>query len=51
MPSENTTLDGKAEEAIDKVFYDTSVPEGRTKERLEALRKHIDHLLETLVEA
>lgn len=48
MPSENTSLDPKAIEAIDKVFYDTSVPQERTKERLNALREHIEELTQTL---
>lgn len=38
----------KAEEAISKVFSDTSVSPGQTRSRLEHLRDHINDLLASL---
>lgn len=37
-----------AEESIDDIFSDTSVPPAATRAALEHLRNHIDMLLETL---
>lgn len=46
----NDDLYENAEEAINKLFYDTRVSVGQTRDNLETLKMEIDILLDTLGE-